>query len=69
MRYQYTADKNVFRCLQKVSLLTAGSLRYSPATGQPRRKPAGQMYSASGAVRSAVADQQIGDEAVMRRRR
>ena len=27
------------------------------------------MYSASGAVRSAVADQQIGDDAVTRRRR
>jgi len=34
-----------------------------------RRKPAGQMYSASGAVRSAVADQQIRDDAVTRRRR
>jgi len=32
----------------------------SPAD-QPQSKPAGQMYSASGVVRSAVADQQIGD--------
>jgi len=41
----------------------------STPTGQPRRKPAGQMYTASGAVRSAVANQQIGDDAVTRRRR
>jgi len=34
----------------------------STPTDQPRRKPAGQMYSASGAVRSAVADQQIRDD-------
>ena len=31
--------------------------------------PPGQMYSASAAARSAVADQQIGDDAVTRRRR
>ena len=51
----YTANKNAFRCLQKVSLLTAGlGLSGSPAvssrpTGQPLRKPAArQMYSSSG---------------------
>jgi len=36
----------------------------STPTGQPQRKLAGQIYCASGAVRSAVADQQIGDDAV-----
>ena len=55
-----------------MSLLTAGSLRYSgkelhtdgPATEKARR----QLYS-SGAAHSAVVDQQIGDDAVMRHRR
>jgi len=44
--YQYTANKNVVRRLQKVSLLTAGSLRQSgsefhtngPATEEARRR-------------------------------
>jgi len=36
---------------------------------QQRRKPAGQTYSASGAVHSAVADRQIEDGNVTRRRR
>jgi len=57
------------KCLCWLPGLSGSPAMSSRPTGQPRRKPAGQMYSASGAVHSAVADQQIGDDAVMRHRR
>ena len=57
------------KCLCWLPGLSGSLATSSTPTGQPGRKPAGQMYSASGAVRSAVADQQIGDDAVTRRRR
>jgi len=45
----------------------SGSLETnSTPADQPQKKPAGQMYSASGAVRSTVVDQHIGDDAVTR---
>jgi len=66
--YHYTADRNVFRCLQKVSLLTVKSLRQSGnkfhTNGAATEKSGRAMYSASDAVCSAVIDQQIGDDAV-----
>jgi len=69
--YEYVENKNVFRCLQKESV--SADCRVSQVVQQQvphkrtshQRKPAGQMYSASGAVHSAVAEQQIGDDAVM----
>jgi len=57
------------KCLCWLSGLSGSPATSSTPTVQPQRKPAGQMYSASGAVRSGVADQQIGDDAVTRHRR
>ena len=51
------------KCLCWLPGLSGSPATSSTPTGQPRRKPAGQMYSSSAAVRSAVADQQIGDDA------
>jgi len=57
------------KCICRLPGLSGSPAVNPTPVGQPRRKPAGQMYSASGAVRSAVAYQQIGDDAVTRRRR
>jgi len=51
-------------CLCWLPGLSGSPSTSSTPTDQPQKKPAGQMYSASGAVCSAVADQQIGDDAV-----
>ena len=53
----------IVNCFELV--FAGGKVAPSPAVSVCDR----QMYSASGAVRSAVADQQIGDDAVTRRRR
>ena len=45
------------KCLCWLPGLSGSAAKSSTPTGQPRRKPAGQMYSTSAAVRSAVADQ------------
>ena len=52
------------KCLCCLPGLSGSPATSSTPTDQPQRKLAGQIYSASGAVRSAVADQQIGDDAV-----
>ena len=57
------------KCLCWLPGLSGSPATSSTPMDQQRRKPAGQMYSASGAVRSAVGDQQIGDDAVTWRRR
>jgi len=62
--YQYTANSACRKCLHRLPGLSGSPAANSTSTGQPQRKPAGQIYSISGAVRSAVVDQQIGDDAV-----
>ena len=57
------------KCLCWLPGLSGSPATSSTPTDQPQKKPAGQRYSTSGAVRSAVADQQIRDDAVTRRRR
>jgi len=47
------------KCLCWLPGLSGSPATSSTPTGQPRRKPAGQMYSASGAVRSAVCHFQL----------
>jgi len=57
------------KCLCWLPGLSGSPATSSTPTVQPQRKPAGQMYSASAAARSAVADEQIGDDAVTRHQR